>query len=75
MVLMNDSLPLGMHAVRSKQDLPAMPAELTSELLHCLSTLPDPWPMTKVTPNMDTVSQWGKSRHRGEVGRASLLSC
>jgi hypothetical protein len=52
-----------MHAVRSKgitvkqpsgyrpqqQDLPALPAELTSELLHCLSTLPDPWPMAKVT--------------------------
>jgi len=46
-----------MHAIRSKgiavkqpsgyrpqqQDLPAMPAELTSELLHCLSALPDPW--------------------------------
>ena len=45
------------HATRSKciqeslkyraqrQELPAVPPQLTSELLHCLSTLPDPWPL------------------------------
>ena len=32
--------------------------ELTSELLHCLSTLPDPWPLAKITINMDSASQW-----------------
>ena len=29
-----------------------------AELLHCLSTLPDPWPLAKVTINMDSASQW-----------------
>jgi hypothetical protein len=60
------------HATRSKgtagqesagyrpnpRDLPTVPPELTSELLHCLSTLPDPWPLAKVTINMDSTSQW-----------------
>ena len=60
------------HATRSKgtatkdraayrprqQEVPAVPPELTSELLHCLSTLPDPWPLAKITINMDTPSQW-----------------
>ena len=62
------------HATRSKgtaaqdraayrprqQELPAVPPGLTSELLHCLSTLPDPWPLAKITINMDTPSpsQW-----------------
>jgi len=60
------------HATRSKgtatkdpagyrprpQELPTVPPELTSELLHCLSTLPDPWPLAKVTINMDSPSQW-----------------
>ena len=32
--------------------------ELTSELLHCLSTLPDPWPLAKVTIDMEKPSQW-----------------
>ena len=48
------------HATRSKgtqenlkyraqpQELPAVPPQLTSELLHCLSTLPDPWPVSKM---------------------------
>ena len=30
------------------QELPAVPPQLTSELLHCLSTLPDPWPVSKM---------------------------
>jgi hypothetical protein len=58
------------HATRSKgtqgaikyrsrpQELPAIPPQLTSELLHCLSTLPDPWPLAKITINLDTASQW-----------------
>ena len=41
-----------------QQDLPAVTPELTSELLHCLSTLPDPWPPAKITINMDSASQW-----------------
>ena len=28
-------------------ELPVIAPELTSELLHCLSTLPDPWPWQK----------------------------
>jgi hypothetical protein len=34
------------------------PLQLTSELLHCLSALPDSWPLVKVTINMDSASQW-----------------
>jgi len=30
------------------QELPTVPPELTSELLRCLSTLLDPWPLAKV---------------------------
>ena len=33
-------------------------ADLTSELLHCLSTLPDPWPLAKITIDMGKPSQW-----------------
>ena len=33
-------------------------SELTSELLHCLSTLPDPWPLAKITIDMEKPSQW-----------------
>ena len=60
------------HATRSKgtatkdptayrprpQELPTVPPELTSELLYWLSTLPDPWPLAKITINMDNPSQW-----------------
>ena len=60
------------HATRSKgtatkdptayrprpQELPTVPPELTSELMHCLSPLPDPWPLAKITINMDSPSQW-----------------
>ena len=41
-----------------ESDLPMVSPELTSELLHCLSTLPDPWPLAKITINMDSSSQW-----------------
>ena len=47
----------GLHLVKPRE-LPAVPSELTSELLHCLSTLPDPWPLAKITINLDTASQW-----------------
>jgi hypothetical protein len=33
------------------RELPTIPSELTSGLLHCLSTLPDPWPLAKITIN------------------------
>jgi len=38
--------------------LPIITPELTSELLHCLSTLPDPWPLAKITIDMEKPSQW-----------------
>ena len=38
--------------------LPIISPELTSELLHCLSTLPDPWPLAKITIDMEKPSQW-----------------
>ena len=41
-----------------ESELPVIAPELTSELLHCLSTLPDPWPLAKITINMDSASQW-----------------
>ena len=39
-------------------ELPVISPELTSELLHCLSTLPDRWPLAKVTIDMEKPSQW-----------------
>ena len=39
-------------------ELPVIAPELTSELLHCLSTLPDPWPLAKITIDMEKLSQW-----------------
>ena len=38
--------------------LPVISSDLTSELLHCLSTLPDPWPLAKITIDMEKPSQW-----------------
>ena len=38
--------------------LPVTSPELTSELLHCLSTLPDPWPLAKIAIDMEKPSQW-----------------
>ena len=60
------------HATRSKgtenkpddkyhpdqNKLPSLPGELTSGLLHCLSTLPDPWPLAKITINLESASKW-----------------
>ena len=37
---------------------PVISPELASELLHCLSTLPDPWPLAKITIDMEKPSQW-----------------
>ena len=39
-------------------ELPVIAPELTSELLHCLSMLPDPWPLAKITIDMEKPSQW-----------------
>ena len=41
-----------------ESELPVVAPELTSELLHCLFTLPDPRPLAKITINMDSASQW-----------------
>ena len=38
--------------------LPIITPELTSELLHCLSTLLDPWLLAKITIDMEKLSQW-----------------
>ena len=38
--------------------LPVITPELTSELLHCLSAIPDPWPMAKITIDMEKPAQW-----------------
>ena len=38
--------------------LPVSSADLTSELLHCLSRLPDPWSLAKITIDMEKPSQW-----------------
>ena len=43
---------------RQEGALPVISPELTSELLHCLSTLPDPWPLAKITIDMEKPSQW-----------------
>jgi len=39
-------------------ELPVISPELTSELLHCLSTLLDLWPLAKITIDMEKPSQW-----------------
>ena len=38
--------------------LPVITPALTSELLHCLSALPDPWPMAKITIDLEKPGQW-----------------
>ena len=40
------------------ESLPVITSELTSELLHCLSAVPDPWPMAKITIDMEKPAQW-----------------
>ena len=37
-------------------ELPVIAPELTSELLHCLSTLPDPRPLAKITIDMEKLA-------------------
>ena len=38
--------------------LPKITPELTSELLHCLNAIPDPWPMAKISIDMEKPAQW-----------------
>ena len=38
--------------------LPKITPELTSELLHCLNAIPDPWPMAKISIDMEKPGQW-----------------
>ena len=38
--------------------LPVISKEVTSELLHCLTALPDPWPLAKVTIDLEKPGQW-----------------
>ena len=38
--------------------LPKITPELTSELLHCLTAIPDPWPMAKIAIDMEKPAQW-----------------
>ena len=38
--------------------LPKITPELTSELLHCLNAIPDPWPMAKIAIDMEKPAQW-----------------
>ena len=47
----NSSNPLVAH-------LPKITPELTSELLHCLTAIPDPWPMAKIAIDMEKPAQW-----------------
>ena len=38
--------------------LPIITQELTSELLHCLTALPDPWPLAKIRTDLEKPGQW-----------------
>ena len=38
--------------------LPVISKEVTSELLHCLTALPDPWPLAKITIDLEKPGQW-----------------
>ena len=38
--------------------LPKITPELTSELLHCINAIPDPWPMAKIAIEMEKPAQW-----------------
>ena len=38
--------------------LPVISKEVTSELLHCLTALPDPWPSAKITIDLEKPGQW-----------------
>ena len=44
--------------------LPKITSELTSELLHCLHAIPDPWPMAKIAIDMEKPAQWVKKMCR-----------
>ena len=45
-------------ATADHRPLPVISPELTLELLHCLSTLPDPWLLAEITIDMEKPSQW-----------------
>ena len=38
--------------------LPVISKEVTSELLHCLTAFPDPWPLAKITIDLEKPGQW-----------------
>ena len=38
--------------------LPKITPELTSELLHCINAIHDPWPMAKIAIDMEKPAQW-----------------
>ena len=38
--------------------LPIIAQEVTSELLHCLTAFPDPWPVAKITIDPEKPGQW-----------------
>ena len=38
--------------------LPKITPQLTSELLHCLTAIPDPWLMAKIAIDMEKPAQW-----------------
>ena len=54
----------GTKYMPKQTELPTVPSELTAGLLHCLSTLPDPWPPAKITINMDSATRWVNSTGR-----------
>ena len=41
-----------------QSELRSVPPGLTAGLLLCLSTLPDPWPLAKITINMESANKW-----------------
>ena len=55
--------------------LPVISSDLTSELLHCLSTLPDPWPLAKITIDMEKPSQWVSKLCRLYFAYGNLTPC
>ena len=44
--------------IHTQARLPVISKEVTSELLHCLTALPDPWPLAKITIDLEKPGQW-----------------
>ena len=60
------------HAISPKEgELPVIAPELTSELLHCLCTLPDPWPWSK-SPSIWKVSTMCRLFFADEYARCTV---